>query len=336
MSSSLSSSSSPSSVYSTEPYCIGYLGPAFTNSHNAALRLLELLTLPSEHITLQAFASLPLLLEACEQHRVHAIVAPYENALEGTVIDTLDALANQARGMIVHAEWTLPILHGLIGTLPDLDPSRIHTVYSHPMALGQCRQTLRQLFGTGVHLVPTLSTTEAVDQLLALPLPQQHQSVAIAPPRTAERYQLPCYRSNVSDITENETRFLLMTHHKQALPVGLASLPATLPVKSSLCVKLPEYPGVLKEYLSVFHRYWVNLTKIESRPTRGKIGEYRFFFECEGNLHTLAEGKLYQELKARSRYFHAQAPIVLLDALHATPPSADASLTAVQPMLGYD
>jgi prephenate dehydratase len=79
-------------------------------------------------------------------------------------------------------------------------------------------------------------------------------------------------------------------------------------------VKLPEYPGVLKEYLSVFHRYWVNLTKLESRPTRGKMGHYRFFFDAAVDVSTVAEGKLLQELQARALYFHMQAPYVVLDA----------------------
>jgi prephenate dehydratase len=193
---------------------IGYLGPEYTNSHGAALRLLALLGVEPTAVELKPFMGLPLLLEACELGEVAAIVAPYENALEGTVIDVLDAMSNKARGFVVHAELTQPILHGLLTATPQIALPQVTTVYSHPMALGQCRLQLRQLFGTGVSLMPTLSTTEAVERVLQLPPEAQATAAAIAPPSTAERYQAYCHIQNVSDVAENETRFLLMSQQR--------------------------------------------------------------------------------------------------------------------------
>ncbi len=295
------------------PLRIGYLGPKGSNSHQAALTALSHLhkldaTLSEHPIHLVAYPTVSQLLDATTSGSHTLGILPYENALEGAVVEVLEHLGKQQASLHIHASFLQPIQHALM-IHPEHSPETpLRIVYSHSMALGQCKERLWQRYGRGLQLIPTASTAEAA-QRLANTAPAEASGVGVlATEVAAQMNHLQVLESDMSDHTSNLTCFL-MASHQTDWPQGLPSLSLThAPLKTTLCVGLHEYPGVLTEYLQVFQRYWVNLTKIESRPTRLNYGDYRFYLEAEGDLTTLADGRLISELKARSRYFHIQGP----------------------------
>lgn len=287
------------------PLTLGYLGPKGSNSHQAVGTALShwqtVKTAPAE----VAFHTLTHLLEALVDSQVDIAIVPYENGLEGTVVEVLEFLGNPAHNAFVQAEFLQVIEHALMVQNPT-SATDLHTIYSHQMALGQCKDSLRKRFGSAVQLIPTASTAEAAKRLSELSVEDAQGIGVLATQTAATLHGLHIIDRNISDATHNVTRFFIVTTSPQwdaAFPRFKQEDP---PLKTSLCVGLHEYPGVLTEYLQVFQRYWVNLTKIESRPTREHYGDYRFYLDMEGDLATIAEGRMLSELKARSRSFHQQ------------------------------
>lgn len=284
---------------------IGFLGPEGSNSHQAALNGAAFLS-GDFHATLKPYTTLSLLLEATREGQHDIAIVPYENALEGAVVEVMEYLGNAENGTFIHAEFLQPICHSLL-VHPQNQVEKLHTIYSHAMALNQCQQTLRTRFGRELQLIPTASTAEAAAKLAQYAEADAQGVGVLATQVAAQMNHLKTLTENVSDSAQNVTRFLLVSYHA-TWPDTFPGLPEAEIWKTSLCVALHEYPGVLSEYLQVFQRYWVNLTKIESRPTRLIYGDYHFFLDAEGRLPDLAEGRLMQELRARSRRFHMQGP----------------------------
>jgi prephenate dehydratase len=286
---------------------VGYLGPEGSNSHQAVLTAKGHWHPLDAGFNDVAFHTLTHLLEAVATGLVDVAILPYENGLEGTVVDVLEFLGNPQHHAYVHAEFLQPIEHALLIQSPT-HSTALHTIYSHQMALGQCKHGLRQRFGADVQLIPTASTAEAAQRLAQLSSEAAEGIGVLATAFASRLHQLTVLEPNVSDADHNVTRFFIVTGTtawEERFPVFKQE---SAPLKTSLCVALHEYPGVLTEYLQVFQRYWVNLTKIESRPTREQYGDYRFYLDAEGDLANLADGRMWSELKARSRFFHAQGP----------------------------
>jgi prephenate dehydratase len=285
---------------------LGYLGPLGSNSHQAVSTArqhwYENDSTPLEEVP---YGTISHLLEALVSKQVDIAILPYENGLEGTVVEVLDFLGKSEHSAFVQAEFLQPIEHALMIQTPQ-SQTHLEAVYSHQMALGQCKDSLKERFGTAVHLIPTASTAEAAKQLAGLSFEEAQGKGVLATLMAAQLHGLHVIEPNCSDATHNITRFVMVTAQADWSSHFPRFKNENPPLKTSLCVGLHEYPGVLTEYLQVFQRYWVNLTKIESRPTREHYGEYRFYLDAEGDLPSIAEGRLLAELKARSRYFHLQ------------------------------
>ena len=287
------------------PLTLGYLGPKGSNSHQAVGTALSHWQAVKTASTEVAFHTLTHLLEALLDSQVDIAIVPYENGLEGTVVEVLEFLGNPAHNAFVQAEFLQVIEHALMVQTPS-SSNDLHTIYSHQMALGQCKDSLRKRFGSAVQLIPTASTAEAAKRLSELS-PEDAQGIGVLATQTAATlHGLHIIDRNISDASHNVTRFFIVTTSPQWDPKFPRFKQEAPPLKTSLCVGLHEYPGVLTEYLQVFQRYWVNLTKIESRPTREQYVDYRFYLDMEGDLTTIAEGRMLSELKARSRSFHQQ------------------------------
>ena len=280
---------------------VGYLGPLGSHSHQAALSLLRLFAW-SVDIELVPFPSLRALMRATEAKDISLALLPYENALEGSVIEVLETLGDAQRSIRVWAEFLQPVAHCLIQKQPGEQVTR---VLSHPMASSQCRETLAGLFGDKLEIQATTSTSEAVRLLNEME--DATGVAAIANRVAADLFRLPVVKTDISDIPENITRFFLVSA-KGPWPESIAPPRTDGLIKSSLCIKLPEYPGVLMECLQIFRKHQVNLSKLESRPTRKKYGDYRFFIDCEADIFAASEGQLYEELKAFAIDIVCQGP----------------------------
>lgn len=248
-------------------HSLAYLGPTGTNSETAALAYADwFATNQQQTASLCPYPSIALALQSVAKGKIDQAVVPIENSIEGSVTVVLDTLWRSAN-LQVHQELTIPIFHGLLTYSQSLE--QIKTVYSHPQALAQCQQWLEN-FLPQVRLMPTKSTTEGIKLLK-----DDFTAAAISSPRAAQLYQVPLLEPDIKDSPDNCTRFWIVSSEKsdQGSHLSLAfSLPANV-------------PGALLKTLEIFARRDINLSKIESRPTKRSLGEYVFFIDLEGNSH---------------------------------------------------
>ncbi len=250
------------------PRTVAYLGPAGTYSEAAALSLFpppgsDLERDPqTPSPTLLPHNTITATLKAVVHGEVDLGIVPVENSIEGGVSMTLDGFW-QLDGLQIRHALIRPIRHALIGQAQD--PSQIQTLYSHPQALAQC-QTWIQTHLPQALQVATRSTTEEMDQVK-----QQSHTALIASERAAELHQLPILSCPINDHPNNCTRFWL---------VGLSPIPQG--THTSLAFSLPQNaPGALLQPLKIFAQRGLNLSRIESRPTKQVVGTYVFFVDVE-------------------------------------------------------
>ena len=247
-------------------FSIAYLGPTGTNSETAALAYADWLILKrQQESTICPCPSIAIALQSVANGKIDYAVVPIENSLEGSVTVVLDTLW-QTDNLQVHQELTIPILHGLLSYASSLD--QVKTVYSHPQGLAQCQKWLANYLPQ-VQLVPTKSTTEGIELLKGDP-----SAAAVSSPRAAQLYNVPLLEPDIKDRADNCTRFWIVSGDKSENGTHL-SLAFNLPVNA---------PGALVKALLIFARREINLSKIESRPSKRSLGEYIFFIDLEGNF----------------------------------------------------
>jgi prephenate dehydratase len=258
-------------------FTIAHLGPAGTYAEQAALAYAQWWSNQTQQIapTLVAFPSIAQTLHAVAQAQTEVAVVPVENSIEGSVTTTLDTLW-QLDTLQIRQALVLPIAHVLVAQATQL--STIQTVYSHPQALGQCQQWLHQNL-PHAQLISTHSTAEALKYVEADP-----SIAAIASERAAHLYKLPIFATSIQDYADNCTRFLVVSQPQSSLNIPKI---VDAPIYTSLAFSLPQNsPGALVTQLQIFAARNINLSRIESRPTKRSLGEYVFFIDAEAALET--------------------------------------------------
>ena len=247
---------------------IGYLGPEGTFSHEALLagarvEDVEAVPLATVHDTVMA-------VQAGEVDRA---VVPIENSLEGAVNAALDALALDAPDIEIVGESILPIRLCLIATRAR-SFDEIEVVVSHPHASAQCARFVRASL-SGARVTSASSTAEAVRMVAAEP---ERPWAALGPRVAAELYGCEVLAEGVEDVAGNETRFLWLAARG-------AAVEGTGPWKTSLVFSGAgaAEPGWLVRCLSEFAQRGVNLSKIESRPRKERLGSYLFWADLQGS-----------------------------------------------------
>jgi prephenate dehydratase len=260
---------------------IAHLGPSGTNAETATLQYANWLAQKSkQNPILCPYPSIARTLQAVAQEKVDLAVVPVENSIEGSVTITLDTLW-QLDSLKIQQELVLPIEHALLSQATSLET--IYTIYSHPQALAQCQRWLEK-FLPQAELVPTNSTTDALPQLQTDPT-----IAAISAPRAAQLYNLPILACPINDYPDNCTRFWVLS--LQPSPGGN---------HTSLAFSVHDAPGALVKSLQVFAQQNINLSRIESRPTKRSLGDYLFFVDLEGDARDPSVQSVLEELTTQT------------------------------------
>jgi chorismate mutase/prephenate dehydratase len=203
--------------------------------------------------------------ESVDKQEVPVGVVPVENSLEGSVNQAYDLFLTH--NLKVSGEIIIRISHCLIAN-PSTSLEAVKTVYSHPQALAQCRSFLERL---GSDLIPTYDTAGSVKMLKEKGL---KNAAAIASEKAAELYGMKILAREIEDTPTNYTRFFVISKEDAAM---------TGKDKTSIIFAATHTPGALYHALEEFEKRNINLTKIESRPTRQKPWEYNFYLDFEGH-----------------------------------------------------
>ncbi len=260
---------------------LGYLGPRGTFSEEAAL----LYNQDSDSILLE-YPSIADVVTAVKEGSIDEGLVPLENTLEGGVGPTLDRLARQEEVYICN-ELVYPV-HQCLMSAEKLDLNQIRQVLSHPHALGQCSEYLNRNL-SHAECLPVESTAAAAKAVRNLP-----GAAAIAPSRAGELFNLVLLARDIQDNNGNATRFVVVARHDHA---------ATGEDKTSLVLSIPDGPGSLYHVLGYFAHRNINLTRIESRPSRQMIGDWLFFIDCEGHRNDPGREELWAEIEQAVPFF---------------------------------
>ena len=239
---------------------IAFLGPAGTYGEQAALRLAALEGIMEPD--LQPQVGIRAVVQALASGLCDAAVVPVENSVEGGVTACLDALWEHPDLSVARA-LVLPIRHALLGSGPI---SGISEVLSHPQALAQSSGWLAEHLPTALQL-PTSSTAEAARMVAG-----SRFRAAVASLQAAQEHGLQVLAYPVNDVAGNCTRFLLLRRGERSTEGPLASLAFSLHANR---------PGALLQALACFAQRDLNMSRIESRPSKREMGEYIFFVDLE-------------------------------------------------------
>ena len=239
---------------------VAYLGPQGTYSHAAARAFFGYAPQYVEETTIDG------VFDAVRRGRAVYGVVPLENSTEGSVAGALDALLEG--GCRIRRELVLPIRHCLLSNLESL--ADVRRVYSHPQALAQCRKYLAQNL-PHAQVVHTASTALAVREAAG-----DASGAAIGSALAGEIMGVPALREGIQDIASNATRFV-MIGQDDARPTGRDRTTFTFTIADE------TERGALRRVLGVLEEHGVNMTRIESRPSRDRAWRYVFVIDVEGH-----------------------------------------------------
>ncbi|NJK78628.1 MAG: prephenate dehydratase [Chloroflexaceae bacterium] len=263
---------------------IAYLGPPGTFSEEAAIAYASIY----EAVHYLPVQSIPAVVTAIETDAAIAGVLPIENMLEGSVNATLDLLIHET-GLRIVGETVIPIRQYLVAR-PDLKLTDVAVLYGHPQSLGQCRKFIERCL-PGVTTVASLSNSAAPVEALA----DSRPAAAISTLRAAEVNGAAILAREIADNRSNVTRFIALAQH-DAAPTG--------DDKTSFALSFQEdRAGILVSVLQVLAQAGINMTKLESRPTKATLGEYIFLVDIAGHRTDAPIAQVLEQIEARSGMF---------------------------------
>jgi chorismate mutase/prephenate dehydratase len=256
---------------------IAYLGPEATFTHQAAIRRFgSSLRYASQKTIADVFTEVA-------KNRADYGVVPVENSTEGVVTHTLDMFVDSDLKIV--SQIVLPIQYCLAGNGSGL--KNIKRLHVHPQALAQCRRWVQQNL-PGAEILETSSNARSAE--LAA---KDKNAVAVTGILAAEKYRLRILEQDIQDNAANATRFLVL---------GRQCSPPTGDDRTSLMVSVSDKVGALHEAIAAFRRYKINMTKIESRPSKRKAWEYFFFIDCDGHAQDKKVAKAIQHLSTHCNF----------------------------------
>lgn len=255
---------------------ISFLGPKGTFSHEAASMLGD---------DLVPYCTIPAVMESIDSNQCVKGIVPIENSIEGPVGITLDSLAHEFDLNIV-GEIVISINQNLIVN-PGSKIEDIKDIYSHQQAISQCQSFIRE---KNIQPHYAVSTASAAKNIVG-----DKSKAAIGHSKSAELYGLEILEANIQDVDNNETRFIVLSK-EDTNPTGND--------KTSIIFSIYEdHPGSLYRILGIFDRYNINLTKIESRPSKQGLGKYLFFVDFYGHYKEEMIKKIIMDIEDNTYFF---------------------------------
>ncbi len=255
---------------------IAYLGPEATFTHQAAIRRF------GSSLRYVAQKTIADVFTEVSKNRADYGVVPVENSTEGVVTHTLDMFVDSDLKIV--SQIVLKVQQCLMSNSPR---TRIRKLYVHPQSLAQCRGWIQNHLPR-VELVETSSNARSAE--LAA---KEKDTAAIGGLLAAEKYDLAILEQDIQDNAANATRFLVL---------GRQCSPPTGADRTSLMVSISHKVGALHHALAAFRRNRINLTKIESRPSKRKAWEYYFFIDCDGHTQERKVAKAIELLGHECSY----------------------------------
>ncbi len=244
---------------------MGFLGPQGTFSHEAAEKYNEKQGIS---FAFKEYSSIKDVLIALQTGEIDQAIVPIENSLEGAVNVTLDVLAKE-EDMYIVDELVIPINLNLVAKKGTF-PKDIRLIVSHPQPLGQCRNYLNSSFPQALQQEEN-STTRAAQRVME----SDGSVAAIASQIAAELYGLDVLERNIQDVENNRTRFVIVSRELKE---------KTGDDKTSIVFSTDNKPGSLYRILDIFSLWDINMTRIESRPSKNALGQYIFFVDIDGHI----------------------------------------------------
>jgi len=256
------------------PLVVAYLGPELTFTHQVSMKKF------GSSVTYLSCDSITDVFGEVERGNADYGVVPIENSIEGAVSHTMDMFVGSP--LLICSEIYLRIRHSLLSKARSI--KSINTIYSNPQVFGQCRQWIEKN-------IPWAKLRDATSTAQAAKIASRHsKSACIASGLAAKRYELKVVVKSVEDSASNVTRFLIIGKN-MGRPSGSD--------KTSIMFSVKDRPGVLHDMLSPFKKGRINLTKIESRPSKLRAWKYYFFVDMEGHCENKNVDKALKELKNR-------------------------------------
>ena len=240
-----------------KPLRIGYLGPEGSHSHLASQRKF------GSSVEYRPLADVRAVFEEVARGHCDLGLVPVENSVIGGIMETLDSFIDT--NVVICAEVLQEIHHNLLANCP---PDQIHTIASKPEVLAQCRKWLSTSFKK-VELLPVASSSRAAETAATRP-----GMAAIGSTLASELYNLKIVFANIEDDPHNMTRFFV---------ISTTPAKGTGDDKTAIMFTTAHRAGALVEVLNVFSKYGINLTNIDTRPSKRRNWEYYFFVDAEGH-----------------------------------------------------
>jgi len=263
-----------------------YLGPGGSYTEMAKDIFCEKYGL---NVKMEPMNTIKRVLEYVDENPSAVGVLPVENSIEGTVRETIDNLIRTKNDKVrILSEFVMPIKHCLLSRTTEI--SSITGVISHPQALAQCTKFIHCELPRHLTIIEATSTAEAAKNLQNYNLTY----AAIGSEKTARLYNLNILKENINDEPDNKTRFAI---------IGDYETPHTQNDNTTLAFSTENKPGALLDVLQVFQNHGINLSYIDSRPSKTQFGEYTFFVDFDGHILDGKNSKAIEEIKQHTQYF---------------------------------
>ena len=266
-----------------------FLGPRGSYSDFAKNKFIDAFDLNCVSTNLKSISGIIKALKD-ENNEDMAAVIPIENSIEGIVRETLDNLSSlKKEGFKIIAETTLNVEHALIGFCDK--KSEIKVVRSHPQALAQCKRYLQANFADSLIEEATLSTSAAIRSLSK----EEPSIAAIGSVECARMYDIPVVEEKINDEENNQTRFIFL---------GKFLAPQTGNDKTSITFSTENKAGALSKILTILEENNINMSYIDSRPSKKELGEYVFYIDFEGHINDDKVQKAFDKIKPLVKMFY--------------------------------